>query len=228
MDDTLVTPNSAYEMSPTISDEEKTAVAVASSSGGEGLAARASKSSTMTEHRSSSSGNNVNASIGHDKSPVPPSAGTVDEDGVGTKRQRVEVKNAGSGSMGLEEDDRKKLFPEKLHEIITNKDEDPMIALSIAWDNHGRSFRVLNSKVFEQEVLSQHFKCTKMKSFVRQLNLYKFMRVRKGKDQGSYYHPHFLRGCPQMAEQIRRSSKKNDEGTCVLEGRNFYGDILVC
>jgi len=220
MDDTLGIPCSTYAPSPATSDDERTAVSnKANGRSGSGAAAvRGTKSSSMSMIEDSRNGNNnFNASIGHEKSPVPPSAITMDENDVVTKRQRVEVKNGGVGN--LEEDDRKKLFPEKLHEIITNKDEDPMIALSITWDNHGRSFRVLNSKVFEQEVLSQHFKCTKMKSCVRQLNLYKFMRVRKGKDQGSYYHPHFLRGCPQMAEQIRRSSKKNDEDNSVPD---FY------
>ena len=93
--------------------------------------------------------------------------------------------------------------------MLANEENCPVVDQSIRWDQHGRSFRVVNVKLFEENILTKLFKSTKMKSFVRQLNLYKFIRISKGRDQGSYYHELFLRGCPSLCRKIRRD--KNDE-----------------
>ena len=97
-----------------------------------------------------------------------------------------------------------RLFPEKLHDVISNKEGDVLVSKSIQWDSHGRSFRVLDTRLFEKVVLHKLFKSTKMKSFVRQLNLYKFCRITEGFDSGSYYHPLFLRGRKDLCESLRR------------------------
>lgn len=43
-----------------------------------------------------------------------------------------------------------------------------------------------------------------MSSFQRQLNLYGFVRITSGPDEGGYYHELFLRGRPKLCSYMRR------------------------
>lgn len=78
----------------------------------------------------------------------------------------------------------------------------------ISWLPHGRSFMIHRPREFEEKIMGEFFKQTKLSSFKRQLNLYDFNRVTRGTDCGSYYHEMFLRGKPLLAKRmIRRKIK---------------------
>jgi hypothetical protein len=114
-------------------------------------------------------------------------------------------------------------FPERLHCMLMNN-QDPDI---VAWEPHGRSFRVLKPKRFEEEVIPTFFKQTKFRSFQRQLNLYGFQRISKGPDHGSYYHELFLRGRKGLCAHLRRlkparSQPAQDYLVGPLPEPNFY------
>jgi len=111
------------------------------------------------------------------------------------------------------------LFPIKLHILLTNEINDFEVTQTIAWDDHGRSFRVFRKQMFEECVLPRLFGITKMKSFIRQLNLYNFTRITAGRDHGSYYHVNFLRGYPELCNSIRR------EKTRYVPEPNFRGKL---
>jgi hypothetical protein len=97
-----------------------------------------------------------------------------------------------------------KTFPERLHELLTEK----KVQEIICWMPHGRCFKVKNSKDFETLVMPVYFTHTKITSFQRQLNLYGFKRITKGPDRGSYYHELFLRGMPKLCTRMRRQKVK--------------------
>jgi hypothetical protein len=113
-------------------------------------------------------------------------------------------------------------FPAKLSEILARKD----FAHIIAWQPHGRSFKVLDKFQMEQVVLPMYFETTNYNSFVRLLNAWQFRRIRKrgqviGKtdqaakgaeedDYNSYYHDLFLRGHPGLTNSMRRLQRHND------------------
>jgi hypothetical protein len=50
-------------------------------------------------------------------------------------------------------------------------------------------------------------------SFRRQLNLYGFSRITKGPDLGSYHHPFFLRGHPDLCRSIDRQRIKGNSNS---------------
>ncbi len=94
-------------------------------------------------------------------------------------------------------------FPAKLYQMLQEVDEQGLDHI-VSWQHDGRSFRVHKSEKFVTEILPSYFRCSKMKSFQRQLNFYKFQRIVGGSLDGSYSHPHFIRGEEDLAKNIRR------------------------
>lgn len=75
-------------------------------------------------------------------------------------------------------------FPVKLHMILSN----PEFQDIISWLPHGRSWRILQQKAFEERVIPLYFRHGRYSSFARQVNGWGFRRVTHGSDYNSYYH----------------------------------------
>ena len=56
-------------------------------------------------------------------------------------------------------------FPSKLHEILSSPDFQDLIT----WLPHGRAWRVLKPKVFEEKIIPKFFRSSKYASFMRQV-----------------------------------------------------------
>lgn len=79
----------------------------------------------------------------------------------------------------------------------------------VSWQDHGRSFRVIDVDCFVSQVMHRFFKQTKFRSFQRQLSLYGFNRIiNKGKDFGYYYHENFRRQNLSLVFHITRTAVK--------------------
>ena len=63
---------------------------------------------------------------------------------------------------------------------------------------------------FVDQILKRYFLSTKWISFVRQLNLYGFIRLTHGLDNSGYYHEKFLRGKVSLAYDIKRMKLKGN------------------
>lgn len=63
--------------------------------------------------------------------------------------------------------DAKLPFPVKLHYILSN----PKYQSYISWIRHGRAWRVLKPKEFEEKVIPAFFRSAKYASFMRQVNI---------------------------------------------------------
>jgi hypothetical protein len=109
-----------------------------------------------------------------------------------------------------EESDMK--FPAKLYEILS-RDKYHHI---ISWLPHGRSFKIWNTSLLEEEVLPHFFDSANYNSFVRLLNAWKYRRITRSnknsksnkEDFNSYYHELFLRGMPHLLARMKRLPKK--------------------
>ena len=64
-------------------------------------------------------------------------------------------------------------FPLKLHAILSDNN----LGDIITWLPNGLSWRVINRKMFEKEVIPLYFKHSNFSSFMRQVNGWGFRRV---------------------------------------------------
>ena len=121
---------------------------------------------------------------------------------------------------------KKEKFPKVLYQLLEdagkNGNEDIVCFLP-----HGRSFIVKDIGKFETIVMPKYFKMSVWKSFRRQLNLYDFTRVTCGPDRGSYYHKSFVRGKPELLDDMKRSKLKGERSKNLPDyiapkSPNFY------
>lgn len=80
----------------------------------------------------------------------------------------------------------------------------------INWNYHGNGFLIKDISQFSEKLLPLYFKHSNFSSFIRQLNLYSFNKVRRI-DNGNhceFIHEHFRRINPLFTE-IQRKKRKN-------------------
>jgi hypothetical protein len=95
-------------------------------------------------------------------------------------------------------------FPRRLHHMLQQVEAQGDSDI-ISFYPHGRALAILNPERFEAEILPKFLpQQRQIKSFVRQLNLYGFIKIKSGPDTGGYYHELFLKGRPELSQYMRR------------------------
>lgn len=134
------------------------------------------------------------------------------EPGESSKNQGMNAANttqdddAGTGAVGTgkaKKYQRTAVFPDKLHDMLAYAESNKLTHI-ISWEMDGRAFRVHDSSLFMTHVMPQFFKQTKYESLQRQLNLYGFTRIPRGRLKGCYYHPAFLKGGRALSQGMTR------------------------
>jgi len=121
---------------------------------------------------------------------------------------------------------KKEKFPKVLYQLLEDAAKNGYEDI-VCFLPHGRSFILNDVEKFETIVMPKYFKMSVWKSFRRQLNLYDFTRVACGPDRGSYYHKSFVRGKPELLDDIKRTKLKGDRsknlpGYIAPKSPNFY------
>ena len=102
----------------------------------------------------------------------------------------------------LAESGRIPSFPVKMHAILSKSN----LKHIVAWDDHGRSFKILDQQQFEQHILPRYFQQSKIASFYRLINGWNFRRIQSNDNPNcnSYYEEHFLRNMPWLCKKMKR------------------------
>jgi HSF-type DNA-binding len=95
----------------------------------------------------------------------------------------------------------------KLHALLERLEQDGLAHI-VSWQLHGRCFCIHKPKEFTEMILPTYLRQAKLTSFQRQLNLYGFQRLTRGKDTGGYYHELFLRGKGNLTKRMKRTKIK--------------------
>jgi HSF-type DNA-binding len=98
-------------------------------------------------------------------------------------------------------------FPARLHNVLERLEHEGWSHV-ISWQPHGRCFLIHKPNDFQEHVMPAYFGQNKLTSFQRQLNLYGFCRLTRGRDAGAYYHEMFLRGKFFLTKKMLRTKIK--------------------
>ena len=94
-------------------------------------------------------------------------------------------------------------FISKLQQILNDDNNND----SVCWSPDGSSFSIKNVKKFEDVLLPLYFRHSRMASFVRQLNMYGFHKVRTSSDLVVFAHEGFQRQHLENAVVVRKSQE---------------------
>ena len=111
-------------------------------------------------------------------------------------------------------------FPQKLHLMLSDLENEEGGRDIASWLPHGRAFAIHKPKEFVKSVMPKYFRMSRFSSFQRQLNLYEFQRITEGPDKGAYFHELFLHGRPMLCTQIKRNKIKGAQGGRPANNQN--------
>lgn len=103
------------------------------------------------------------------------------------------------------------VFLQKTYDILSNSS----LHSIITWDESGTSFLIKKVTDFCSEVLPTYFKHSNYASFVRQLNMYGFQKLRELHTEIAFKHPLFLRNRPELLSQIQRKTSETQNFAVV-------------
>ncbi|GAX22646.1 hypothetical protein FisN_17Lh139 [Fistulifera solaris] len=109
-------------------------------------------------------------------------------------------------------------FGEKLHHILS----EPKYSTFIAWEPHGRAFRILIPRQLEeQKILHRYFGHNLFSTFLSQLRSNGLKPLVNSRNKGCYYHECMLRGLPHLCRYMYGSK----EGSKLASYPNFEPDF---
>jgi hypothetical protein len=95
-------------------------------------------------------------------------------------------------------------FPWKLHEMLDNADVEGFSDI-VSWlPGSTNSFKVHRRGLFVEGIIPRYFKKIQYRSFLRQINMWGFERIKDGAGKGGYRHSNFIRGMPWLCCLMKR------------------------
>lgn len=98
-------------------------------------------------------------------------------------------------------------FPKKLYRILEDAERHGQETI-ISWMPSGKSLRIHDPDTFMKEIAPLHFRHSKYTSFMRQLQMYDFVRAAEGAYIDCYAHRDFQKGKPELLSNLRRVQVK--------------------
>ena len=101
-------------------------------------------------------------------------------------------------------------FIKNLFKILSDPKSTPVIS----WQPDGQSFIIKDEQKFSQILLPKYFKHKNLASFIRQLNMYDFHKLKE--NTLDFHHPLFQPGNFSVLGEIRRKAKATRPQKCTI------------
>lgn len=98
-------------------------------------------------------------------------------------------------------------FPYQLYAMLEEAERNGFSDI-VSWLPCGKILKVHKPKEFEKLIMPKYFNQTRYKSFLKQLNIYKFHRFLRGEFKGCYAHQFFIRGRAELCKQVSRRRER--------------------
>ncbi|CAD8191465.1 unnamed protein product [Paramecium pentaurelia] len=92
-------------------------------------------------------------------------------------------------------------FLQKLYEILESEQK------AIGWNKEGTTFQILDSSLLTEQIMPQYFKHRNYQSFLRQLNMYGFKKLKNKQGKSEFQHSQFRRGLKNNLLNIKRRNQ---------------------
>ena len=102
------------------------------------------------------------------------------------------------------------LIPRFLDRLYTMM-EDSSIEPVVQWTTDGNAINIRNIAKFTEEVLPAYYKHKNYSSFIRQLNMYGFNKMRHPEGEDIYANRYFKKGCRNDLRKINRKIRQAPE-----------------
>ena len=96
-------------------------------------------------------------------------------------------------------------FPAKLHRLLAETEAAERDDI-VSFNAEGTAILIHQPEAFEEEIIPQYFRHSKLSSFKRQLSMYGFIRILDGPDIGGFTHTLFRKGQPDLSKDMERVS----------------------
>jgi hypothetical protein len=93
-------------------------------------------------------------------------------------------------------------FLTKTYSLLNN----PSLLHIVRWSEDGTSFSIISSVNFCEAVLPLYFKHNNLASFIRQLNIYDFRKIKVVGAEHAFQHPLFVKAMPELLINIKRKA----------------------
>jgi hypothetical protein len=101
-------------------------------------------------------------------------------------------------------------FPWKLHEMLDDADVEEFSDI-VSWlPGSTNSFKVHQREVFVEGIMPRYFRKIQYKSFLRQIHMWGFKRIKGGASKGGYRHSNFVRGMSSLCCLMKRVKIKGN------------------
>lgn len=96
-------------------------------------------------------------------------------------------------------------FLQKTFDMLNEKS----LSSIVSWSEDGTEFVIFNTNEFSEKVLPLYFKHSNFASFIRQLNMYDFHKLRSSSQEHIYKHPKFIKDHPELLKDIHRKTPES-------------------
>ncbi|CAK65602.1 unnamed protein product (macronuclear) [Paramecium tetraurelia] len=109
----------------------------------------------------------------------------------------------------------------KLYEILESEQA------AICWNKEGTTFQIQDPELLTDQILPQYFKHRNYQSFLRQLNMYGFKKLKNKQGKNEFVHQQFRRGVKNNLLKIKRRNQEDIKQSLETLTKEFQSESYL-